>query len=42
VVFVADQHDDRALGAVGLLERGGDARRIGVALDQVVVEPDRW
>src|SRR5690242_2807264 len=36
VVLVGHQHRDRPLRAAGLLERDGDARRVGRALDEVV------
>jgi hypothetical protein len=41
VVFVADQHDDRPSGALGLLEGGGDAPGIDIALDEVIIEAER-
>src|SRR5947208_10426495 len=41
VIFVPDQHDNRPSGALGLLEGGGDAAGVGVALDEVVIETER-
>src|SRR5207342_3462447 len=41
VVFVADQYDDRPLRLRRLLEGDADARRVGIALDEVVIEAER-
>jgi hypothetical protein len=38
VIFVADEDDDRPVRARSLLEGEADARRVSVALDQVIGE----
>src|SRR5687767_13539146 len=41
VVLVAHQHGDGPVHLARLLERDGDAWRIGIALDQVIVDVER-
>src|SRR5258707_13522515 len=40
MVFVADQHRDRTPGFARLFERRRNSRRIGIILDQVIIDAE--